>query len=227
MRMHRTVLKYFTIMLVCAHSAQGSCACVKLAPEPANLSQSKQQIRQYRASGQWSADIQCKVDEARNILATYVPVGTQKLAVVFDVDETLLSNWDFIVRNDFGYSYAEFKSWEEQSKAQAIPQTLALFNYAREQGFYIFGITGRREYQRKATEMNLARAGFAGWQALYFKPLNFSGFSASEFKSGWRRTIQQQGYTIVLCIGDQMSDCLGQPQARHTIKLPNPMYFIP
>jgi hypothetical protein len=48
-----------------------------------------------------------------------------------------------------------------------------------------------------------------------------------EYKSSERRRIVAQGYTIMLSVGDQWSDLLGDPQAEVSVKLPNPFYFLP
>ena len=47
------------------------------------------------------------------------------------------------------------------------------------------------------------------------------------YKSGERRKIVAGGYRIIMSLGDQWSDLLGDPQADISIKLPNPFYFIP
>ena len=48
-----------------------------------------------------------------------------------------------------------------------------------------------------------------------------------DYKSEERRRIVYQGYRIVLSVGDQWSDLLGEPKAEVSIKLPNPFYFLP
>ena len=50
--------------------------------------------------------------------------------------------------------------------------------------------------------------------------------SAADFKAPERRKITEQGYTIVLNMGDQESDLRGG-YAERTFKLPNPVYFLP
>jgi predicted secreted acid phosphatase len=46
------------------------------------------------------------------------------------------------------------------------------------------------------------------------------------FKATKRSEIVEQGYTIVLNMGDQLSDLEGG-YAERTFKLPNPFYWIP
>ena len=40
------------------------------------------------------------------------------------------------------------------------------------------------------------------------------------------KEVAEQGYTIILSMGDQNSDLLGG-YAEKTFKLPNPVYFLP
>jgi predicted secreted acid phosphatase len=51
--------------------------------------------------------------------------------------------------------------------------------------------------------------------------------TAVVYKSSERRKIVEQGYTIIMSIGDQWSDLDGEPRAEVSVKLPNPFYFIP
>jgi HAD superfamily, subfamily IIIB (Acid phosphatase) len=50
--------------------------------------------------------------------------------------------------------------------------------------------------------------------------------SAADFKAPERRRIAEQGYTIVLALGDQESDLSGG-YAERIFKLPNPVYYLP
>ena len=49
----------------------------------------------------------------------------------------------------------------------------------------------------------------------------------AQYKSGDRALTAADGYRIVLNAGDQRSDLAGDPQAEHSVKLPDPFYFIP
>ncbi len=75
------------------------------------------------------------------------------------------------------------------------------------------------------TERNLREQGFA-WTEVVLLPEDRQFWNAVEFKSGVRRHISEQGYTILLSMGDQDSDLAGG-YAERTFKLPNPVYFLP
>ncbi len=201
--------------------------CANLAKEPANVSLLKNDVKKYRASGTWEQSIECSVEKAKAALQEYLPMTFEKPAVVFDIDETVLSNWKIIEASDFGYNRRRYKHWESLAKDKPIVPVRHLYKFAQSKGFAVFLITGRRENQRAATERNLKKAGFTHWNGVFFKPMDFIGTKAMEFKSKWRAHIKEMGYTIVLNIGDQQSDLDGEPHAIYDFKIANPAYFIP
>ena len=102
---------------------------------------------------------------------------------------------------------------------------LALAELARQRGVAVFFLTGRPERMRAATEANLRAAGYA-WTGLILRPDDLTTRSAAEFKAPERKKIEEQGYTIIVNVGDQASDLDGG-FAEKTYKLPNPFYLIP
>jgi predicted secreted acid phosphatase len=148
----------------------------------------------------------------------------KKLALVLDIDETSLSNYDAIQKDNFTFGT------NSQAEATAetgvkIPSTLELFNLAKQNGVAVFFITGRRENTRAHTESNLTREGYAGWQQLFLKP-DASTETTVQYKSGARAAIEGQGYRIVANVGDQYSDLAGGHEDIG-FKLANPFYFLP
>ena len=150
--------------------------------------------------------------------------GHGKPAIVFDVDETLLSNYSAIEEDDFTYGAAsQAEATDEIGKA--IAPSLALYRYAQSRGIATFLITGRRENTRAHTASNLAREGFTGYKELVLKPQD-STATTVDYKSGARAAIEDQGYKILASVGDQYSDLAGGHEAV-AFKLPNPFYFLP
>jgi acid phosphatase len=148
----------------------------------------------------------------------------RKQAIVFDVDETALSNWSAILADGFVYG--------PKSQAEAVDEigtgikpTLDLFNQAKAKGLAVFFITGRGEAVRDHTAHNLEREGFTGYQQLILKPAGFPGTTVA-YKAGARKAIEEQGYNIVATVGDQYSDLAGG-YADSAFKLPNPFYYLP
>jgi putative acid phosphatase of HAD superfamily subfamily IIIB len=145
-------------------------------------------------------------------------------ALVLDIDETALSNWENIRRTDFGFSHDEYLGWEKEAKATPIRPVLELFQFAEAHGIATFFITGRPEAERDWTVRDLESAGYKGWTRLLMRQQD-SPKLASEFKSAERKKLKASGYTIVENVGDQESDLAGEPVLR-SFKLPNPFYLV-
>ncbi len=210
-----------------------SNASVVLPPERVpNLGKIKQLLKAYH-------DCTCKCgcyareinEQARRAIAYLEKRGAaqkpgEKLALVLDIDETSLSNYSFYETTDMGRIPNLFTKWAQSAQAPAIESTVRLFQKARQLHVAVFFISGRQEVLRAATEQNLQTQGYAGWSDLILRPNEDKSRSVAEFKSSARRRIVDQGYRIVLNVGDQLSDLSGEPAAELSVKLPNPFYFI-
>lgn len=148
----------------------------------------------------------------------------KKPAIVFDVDETLLSNWTAIVADGFVYG-PKSQAEAVDEIGTAIKPSLDLYNLAKAKGIDVFLITGRPEAQRDHTASNLTREGFTGYKQLVLKPAGFTGTTVA-YKAGARKAIEDQGYDILATVGDQYSDLAGG-YADSAFKLPNPFYYLP
>lgn len=204
--------------------------------EPTNVGDVKRDAIAYYESGAYFSDLALVRDEAIAYLEDAVP-GVEKPAVVFDIDDTLLSNWQVIRADDFGRVIpgpctdlpsgpCGWREWDLLGIAPALPQSLEIYQKAQELGASIFLITGRDEGQRDATQRNLENAGYTGFTALIMPAQGAHYDSAADFKGPQRAAIEGQGYTIVANVGDQPSDLAGG-FALETFKLPNPFYRIP
>jgi hypothetical protein len=146
-----------------------------------------------------------------------------KPAIVLDIDETSLSNYEGL--NAANFSQAGLVPGAVGGNDPAIAPTLDLYRLARRKGVEAFFITGRPDAVRTPTESNLQAVGYDQGYTLTTKP---SGAPPTiEYKSGERARIEEElGFTILVNVGDQDSDLAGG-HARRAFKLPNPMYFIP
>jgi hypothetical protein len=148
----------------------------------------------------------------------------KKLAIVFDIDETSLSNYTAIDADNFTFG-TNSQNEAQNEIGTAIQPTLDVFNLAKSKGITIFLITGRRENVRQPTEENLAREGFSGYKQLILRPVGAGGTTV-DYKAGERAKIEDQGYRIIANVGDQYSDLAGG-HSGVAFKLPNPFYFLP
>jgi hypothetical protein len=217
-----------------------------LAAEPMqNFGLARDRLAEYADcvgdGGCYWADLDAQYKRAEAALAVQVAAAKpgEKLAVVMDIDETTLSGYCEMEREDFGYISPMFNGWVVTPEASvAIPGALRLFKEARAVGVAVFFITGRPGVgdrsatkthvdQTPATARNLKAAGFSGWAGLALRNGPENEMATIAYKSEERGKIAAKGYRIVLSIGDQWSDLLGEPQAAVSVKLPNPFYFLP
>jgi acid phosphatase len=228
------------VAAVCAQGQQQSATArppvfsVNAAAERIeNLDFLKKEIRQYHECtckcGCYAHDLDAQADRAIAFLRRRVARsgGKEKLAMVLDIDETSLSNYQEMDKADFAYDQATFNAWVETAQAPAVAGTLRMYKEARRLGVSVFFITGRPEGQRAATEKNLRGQGFDDWQQLALRPGSTAKESVDAYKSGVRAEIARQGFKIVLNVGDQWSDLRGKPEAEFSVKYPDPFYFLP
>jgi acid phosphatase len=197
-----------------------------------NLDGEKAQLKQYHdctcKCGCYANDLDLQAGRAIEFLRRRVAhrAGDEKLALVLDIDETTLSNYEEKAGADFAYDSDVFNAWVNSAKAPAIPGTLRVYLEAQRRGVSVFFLTGRPESQRAVTEQNLHNAGFQNWQRLILRPPTQASASAQIFKSAARAQIAAQGYKLILNIGDQWSDLKGDSEAEYSVKYPDPFYFI-
>ncbi len=197
-----------------------------------NLDTLKDQVKQYHdctcKCGCYAHDLDLQADRAIAFLRRRAShIGPhQKLALVLDIDETTLSNYQEMLRADFAYNAAAFDAWAQTAQAPAITGTLRLYREAQRLGVSVFFITGRPEKQRAATERDLRGQGFENWQQLTLRQPPEASETAEVYKSHARAQIVAQGYKIVLNVGDQWSDLKGNPEAELSVKYPDPFYFL-
>jgi acid phosphatase len=211
-----------------------SGARVVFPPEKVpNLGQIKQLLRSYHdctcKCGCYTSELNEQADRAIAFLEKRKAAqksGEEKLSVVLDVDETSLSNYSFYESTDMGRIPRLFEEWARSAQAPRIESTLRLFQKARQLQLEVFFISGRQESLRAATEQNLKREGYGDWAGLLLRPKEDKSKTVAEFKSSARRKIADQGYDIILNVGDQLSDLNGEPAAELSVKLPNPFYLI-
>jgi predicted secreted acid phosphatase len=204
--------------------------------QPPNVGEAKIAATDYYNSGAYHRDI-IAVTAAASAWIAERATQVERPALVLDIDDTSLTNWEVIMADDFGRIFngpcdslptgpCGWVAWDLRAATPAISQTLALFEDARDLNVAVFFITGRDESQRAATEQNLATTGYDDYQGLYMEPVGSHYASAADFKAPQRARIEADGFTIIANMGDQPSDLAGG-HAERTFLLPNPFYRIP
>lgn len=182
------------------------------------------------SEGCYWADVDAQTKRAEAILDRAIASKKpgEKLAMVLDIDETSLSGFCEMRREDYGFLLKQMNQFMATPEdAVAIPGTLHLFNKAREAGLDVFFITGRWDELREATAKNLELAGFKGWKGLALRAGPQKQMTTVDYKGQEREKIVSAGYRIVLNMGDQWSDLNGEARGETSVKLPNPFYYLP
>jgi len=200
------------------------------ASPPMNLSLLKQDIIHYHASGHYDRDVAARIAQAKEYLVKRIAENKKsahpkKLAIVLDIDETVLSNYSNLKALNFGGTEKQMGAAFIIGNDPAIKPALDFYNFAKRAGINIFFITGKYKGYRSETIANLKKAGFGGWSELILNPNVYDGQSAVHFKLHARKKTASRGYDIVLNVGDQLSDLRGG-YADRTFKLPNFFYYI-
>jgi hypothetical protein len=229
-------------IVACAGTAPSSVTTSPPAPRPAvsapagvpNLYDAQRHVDEYIRSGRYDEDFAKVVAQARVWLEERAKTAA-KPAIVLDIDETSLSNWPAYRINGWGrvvnggcdldQGPCGLRAWQALGQSKALAPTLALASRARKLGVAVFFISGRPPTLQQATERNLREQGYQ-WTGVILLPEGAHFASAVDFKAPERRKITEQGYTIILALGDQESD-LGGGYAERTFKLPNPVYYLP
>ncbi len=197
----------------------------RVCAEPMNIGLLRKYLIDYYTTGEYLHEVQGVANEAKTYLNQRFPKPThKKLAMVFDIDDTLLSGYELAHKYNFGPDAKEIDEYYLEAKSPPLLPVVALYQLAQKKGLAVFLITGRETPLLAATEKNLHNVGLNGWKALYTKEGKFA--SAALYKSKVRKAIEEQGYSIVANIGDQQSDLTGG-HAERVFKLPNPFYFVP
>jgi predicted secreted acid phosphatase len=194
---------------------------------PAQI-QSEAELKIYYESGKYFKEIELKLAEVKQYLSKQSPLFRYNpRAIIFDIDETALSNYQTLKHLSFSHHPQALTSAFLQANSEAIPNVLELYQFALENKIAVFFISERPDSpeMKTATTENLHKAGFTTWQELVLKPINNENIDIKTFKSQARRKIAMQGYDILANIGDQDIDLQGG-FAEVKVKLPNPFYTL-
>lgn len=216
--------RWFGSLLISALFAGCAAPSHVVTTEPANLYPHKLELRAYVDSGQYQEGLARVAASAQRWVEERAAQRRpgERLAVVFDLDETLLFNWPSLSENDFGYVPSRWTEWVDAAAAPAIESVREVYRTARRLGIDVVYITGRSERDRPATERNLRAISCADYIELVCKPAAIKQLSAT-FKTAERERLTRAGYTLIANIGDQESDLVGG-YSEQTFKLPNPFY---
>jgi predicted secreted acid phosphatase len=199
--------------------------CEKTKQEVLNIYEAKNSVKQYHKSGKYLEHVSYQANQAKKYITNRLKKVTpnEKLAVVFDVDDTLLSNYEHKLETDFSQNINLINECQKKAQMPSLNPVKELYDFAKEKGLYIFIITGRKIDLKDPTINNLNFAGLSGWSQIFFDDSNYS--TTADYKIAMRKQIANDGYSIIVNIGDQKSDLQGGFSEK-TFKLPNYIYLI-
>ncbi|PKP04693.1 MAG: 5'-nucleotidase, lipoprotein e(P4) family [Bacteroidetes bacterium HGW-Bacteroidetes-6] len=194
----------------------------------------------YQASAEMRAMCYQSFNLAKLMLDQAVALNKpgKPLAIVTDIDETIVDNSPYEAQNvlgNFGYP-VRWSEWISAAKAAAIPGAVEFMNYAVSKGVAIYYISNRKVGEMDATIQNMQNLGF---------PMADEAHLLLRDKTSGKEERRQkvlETYNIVLLLGDNLNDfsevfekksvddrfdatdSLKLEFGKRFIVLPNPMY---
>jgi len=188
-----------------------------------NLRTAKDIVKDYYESGKYDEELNEIYSDAKS------KIDKMKIkdnaAAIFDVDDTALSNYEISKRLDYGYDYQIIQDWVMSAKLPAIKQTLDFYNYLKSKGVKLIFLTGRNSDEYEATYRNLVEQGYKDFDTLIVRSEKERNLGSAEFKSAKRKELVAAGYEIIVCVGDQWTDLIGDNTGMK-VKIPNYLYEI-
>ena len=215
--------RLFSILFIIILTVTVWYGCESKSDKLINLSLVKEQIKDYHKSGKYNADLKTIVKKAENEFGIIKP--KKNSLVIFDIDETTLSNYQFGLEYGFGFNDNIWDKWVNSKKATAIKEVKNLYDMLISKGFKIVFITGRNRSQYDATKENLISEGYTKFDTLITRKMDALKTTAVDYKSEERKQLVKNGYVIAGTVGDQFSDLEG-PYHGIQVKLPNYRYIV-
>lgn len=188
-----------------------------------NLGAAKNAVQAYYESGEFDRECAKIIDAAINQIDGIKLTGNP--AIVFDIDETALSNYEYTKEIGFGYVYKLWDEWQQKGIAPAIKDTKRFYDYLLSKNIHVIFVTGRYTEVSEATKRNLIEKGYTKFDTLIIRSDNERKIAATEWKAAKREELVSKGYNIIACIGDQWSDLVGG-NTGIKIKLPSYLYLL-
>lgn len=140
---------------------------------------------------------------ARMRIDNYVAKTEKPKAIITDIDETILDNSPYAVKQAYqGIEYTQNSWYEWTAKAQAdtMPGAAAFLQYAAAKGLQVFYVTNRMDKERDATLLNLKKYGLPNTDPIHL-------YTRIDTSSKEARRLQiMDRYEIVLLMGDNLAD---------------------
>lgn len=127
----------------------------------------------------------------------------QKLAIITDLDETILDNSYNevrLIREGKSYTPQLWKRWSDKAAATAVPGAVEFLQAAHQKGITIFYISNREVSELDSTLLNLQKLALPNADTAHM--LFMAGTSSKEE----RRQAVTKNYNIIMLLGDNLND---------------------
>jgi 5'-nucleotidase (lipoprotein e(P4) family) len=127
----------------------------------------------------------------------------QKLAIITDLDETILDNSYSeaqLIKDRKEHTNQSWKEWTNKSAATAVPGAVDFLQAAKQKGVTIFYISNRDTSEIKSTLLNLQKLQLPDADTGHM--LFLTNTSSKEA----RRQIVMREYNVVMLLGDNLND---------------------
>ncbi len=150
-----------------------------------------------------------------DLFLTRQDTAGKNLAIITDIDETVLNNSPYqakLIELNQQYSADTWDDWVQRKTAEAIPGAVAFMKYAKSRGVEVFYVSNRLQSQEKATIENMKKLGFPYADEAHLLLRKDESAKKSRFED------VAAGRTIILYIGDNLSDFTSKFRAPSTAK---------
>lgn len=125
-------------------------------------------------------------------------------AVIMGIDETVVNNGDYLgwqIKNNKGYSKADYTEWINQNKATAVDGAAAFTQKCKELGIEVFYVSNRFEKEDlKGTIANMDKLGLAYADAEHILLVT----DKSSKQARWDKV--KAGHDVIMQVGDSLTD---------------------
>lgn len=216
--MNQSIYRASLFLLIISSSLLLSSCCRE---ELLNLTTAKDLVKNYYEGGQFDKELDEIIADAKKKFSK-VEVK-QNSAVIFDIDDTALLNYEASKKMGYGYVKTMVDEWVSSAQVPAIPQVKDLYDFLLQKDVKIIFLTGRFHDEYGYSFQNLVNEGFTTFDTLIVRRAEEQKLPAVEFKSNVRTALTRQGYEIIGNVGDQWTDLDG-PYSGIKIKIPNYLY---
>jgi 5'-nucleotidase (lipoprotein e(P4) family) len=201
-------MKYFFLLSVFFLFACNSSKKIATAPTqtlPQNVSMNGKLFTamfQQRAAEYRALCLQ-GYNAARMRIDNYTKQSDKPLAIITDIDETILDNSPYAVHQAYNgkeYEPTSWYEWTDKSAADTMPGAAAFLKYVASKNIQVFYVTNREDRERTSTLTNLKRFALPNADEIHlYTKQNTSSKEA-------RRVQIMERYEVVVLLGDNLAD---------------------